>query len=1206
MSEYLTRTPTSSGNQKVFTYSCWIKRNGLSAWARLLSVTNSGNDAIIQLTNVDKLRFRDEVTGPDIDYISSRPLRDVGSWMHVLVAIDTTAIQAEHRIRMYINGDSLIEHGLDTESMPGDRNLDLQFNDSGLEHRFFARNNDSEYFVGEAFDLFWVDGQALTPDVFGFNKDGNGYISVGSTQATDFRPGQWVPKSPRTIKSEINRRGGFGVNGFYLPMNDSSNFGADFHCAPDSIIKLKGEDLPQPRNGAPTTSDAYVSQLRSDPYAANLVLAVPGIDTNTNPELVTNGDFSNGTTGWTGLSGGSLSVEDGKLKITETTNAVDAYAVNGTAITTVVGRTYTIKWTFTEGTNTSFTVRFGNSGNQTQEYQSNSATGGSFPSSGSYAYTFTATATQLNLSFIVNQANSYGYLSNVSVKEAVPVRDYSADIKGSGTNRTSTVDKCGVTSPVASYYGSAISMGGSGDRLYYDLDGSGSNAYGTGDFTFECWFFAIEEPSSWGILIQHATNGSWANGITICSKHNTNRKFNIYTHDGSSNVQTISPNVWSLNQWHHVVAERYNGQLTLYVNGVAEVTVTDTRNYAVAGTPASDAQYALSIGNQSDANYSSNGYFQDVRVYRGVAKYKGGFDVSKPYTPVGFEGESWRQVPDTCKNNFATLNPLDAVTSNQSGTDYTQATHSNGNLTVILSDDFSSARGSIGISTGKYYWEIRVDDNTNSPGMGVIAPGNQLTSYNAGANGASYEPRGDRFRKNGVNSYDGTNNKTDDGLIVGVALDKNVGIISFFADGTLLSNGTMTGLNALSDVHIPECFTYNDGSNVDNTYTWNFGQNPSFSGQTTAGTNADASGKGLFKYQPPTGFLALCEDNLPTPAISDPGEHFKTVLWTGVNGTVKIKCGFQPDFVWIKNRDYTNWHALYDSVRGPYLELNSNETSADRDRSSNDGLRSFDSDGFTSGLDDNSGGRAGDSYVAWCWKAGGAAVSNTDGSINSQVSANQTAGFSIVSYTGTGSAGTVGHGLGKRPEVVIVKRRDASTNWPMFVDGISNNTNDLLQLNLTNATATAGNFFNSGNTTTTTFPLGTGDGQTNASGSGHIAYCWAEIEGYSKFGTYEGNGNADGSFIYCGFKPAWVLIKNADQNGTYWTLFDNARKSTNPVNHTLNPNLNHVEETNGGNGQIDFLSNGFKCRNTDGGINGTVTYFFMAFAESPFQTANAK
>ena len=1192
--EYLKRTPTSTGNRKTWSFSFWVKRNSLAAAGAVFYTKQTSQPYMSAGTfnaNGSFQAVRNE--SASVTELNSEALfRDVGNWMNILIAFDSTNTIETRRTKLYVNGvlipfNSSANYAslnyLSAINRMVEHNIGIVIDTSA---------NQVIPFKGELFDLFFIDGQALTPDVFGFNKDGDGYISVGSTQTTDFRPGQWSPHSPRKIKSDIERRGGFGVNGFYLPMNDSSNVGADFHTTPNSIIKLKGEDLPQPRNGAPTTSDAYVSQLRSDPYAANLVLAVPGIDTNTNPELVTNGDFSNGTTGWTGLSGGSLSVEDGKLKITETTNAVDAYAVNGTAITTVVGRTYTIKWTFTEGTNTSFTVRFGNSGNQTQEYQSNSATGGSFPSSGSYAYTFTATATQLNLSFIVNQANSYGYLSNVSVKEAVPVRDYSADIKGSGTNRTSTIQRCGVTSPVASYYGSAISMGGSGDYLYYDLDGSGANAYGTGDFTFECWFFAIEEPENWGILMAHSTNGSWANGITLTSKRNTTRVFTIYTHDGSSAVETIGTTTWALNQWHHVVAERYNGQLTLYVNGVADATRADTRNYAVAGTPASSAQYGLSIGNQSNQSYSSNGYFQDVRVYRGVAKYKGGFDVSKPYTPVGFEGESWRQVPDTCKNNFATLNPLDAVTSNQSGTDYTQATHSNGNLTVILSDDFSSARGSIGISTGKYYWEIRVDDNTNSPGMGVIAPGNQLTSYHSGANGASYEPRGDRFRKNGVNSYDGTNNKTDDGLIVGVALDKNVGIVSFFADGTLLSNGTMTGLNALSDVHIPECFTFNDGSNVDNTYTWNFGQNPSFSGQTTAGTNADASGKGLFKYAPPTGFLALCEDNLPTPAIADPGDYFKTVLYTGDgNGGRSITgVGFAPDLVWVKRRSAAAVHFLFDSVRGAGAYLQSSSNAAELVDATNT-LMSFDSDGFTSG-NTNGMNQSTHNYVAWCWKAGGPAVTNNEGSITAQVSANPTAGFSIATYSG--GSGTVGHGLGKKPSLIIEKKRGTTGDWLVTTDVIDGSM-DYLRLNLTNTAASA---VISAPTSTVFTP--------NIGSSTVVAYIWTEIEGFSKFGSYEGNGSADGAFVYCGFKPAWVLIKNIDQSGTYWTLFDNARKSTNPVNHTLNPNLDHVEETNGGNGQIDFLSNGFKCRNTDGGINGTVTYFFMAFAESPFQTANAK
>ena len=1214
--EYLKRTPTSTGNRKVWTLSLWLKRNAV--------FNNTGADAIFNAANTaanshgTDIRFRKDNTGNNngwnfYDYNANAftwvkygdtERRDSGNWFHAMFVFDSTKPRGDDRVEVYINGvlDTAIMSSYDTNPS---QNYETYVN-SITEHYLgvdqFAGSLTTSYSKSQFSDVFLVDGQALTPDVFGFYKDGDGYVSVGSTQATDFRPGQWSPHSPRKIKSDIERRGGFGVNGFYLPMNDSSNFGADFHCTPDSIITLKGEDLPQPRNGAPTTSDAYVSQLRSDPYAANLVLAVPGIDNNTNPELVTNGDFSNGTTGWTGLSGGSLSVEDGKLKITETTNAVDAYAVNGTAITTEVGKTYTIKWTFTEGTNTSFTVRFGNSGNQTQEYQSNSATGGSYPHSGSYAYTFTATATQLNLSFIVNQASSYGYLSNVSVKEAVPVRDYSADIKGSGTNRTPTIQRCGVTSPVASYYGSAISMGGSGDYLYYDLDGSGANAYGTGDFTFECWFFAIEEPENWGILMAHSTNGSWANGITLTAKNNTSRVFTIYTHDGSSNVQAVGTTTWALNQWHHVVAERYNGQLTLYVNGVAEATRADTRNYAVAGTPASSAQYGLSIGNQSNASYSSNGYFQDVRVYRGVAKYKGGFDVSKPYTPVGFEGESWRQVSDTCKNNFATLNPLDAVTSNQSGTDYTQATHSNGNLTVILSDDFSSARGSIGISTGKYYWEIRVDDNTNSPGMGVIAPGNQLTSYHSGANGASYEPRGDRFRKNGVNSYDGTNNKTDDGLIVGVALDKNVGIVSFFADGTLLSNGTMTGLNALSDVHIPECFTFNDGSNVDNTYTWNFGQNPSFSGQTTAGTNADASGKGLFKYAPPTGFLALCEDNLPTPAIADPGDYFKTVLYTGDgNGGRSITgVGFQPDLVWIKERTSTSGQIWFDSVRGAgnYLfSVNSNAEGY-----TGGAVMSFDSDGYSTG-DNGATNQSGQDYVAWCWKAGGPAITNTDGSINSQVSVNQTAGFSVVSWTSDGTSLTVGHGLNKVPSFIIQKQRNASANWTVYHKDLA--ATEIVKLDTDGDKETSSDFANTRPTSSVLSSFTTG-----VSGRKVIAYCWAEIEGFSKFGSYEGNGNADGPFVYCGFKPAWVMVKNVDDTGGRdWGIQDSSRKSTNPCDKHLKANQTEVENSGLADStfQIDMLSNGFKVRNNTGIWNNSgETIIFMAFAESPFQTANAK
>jgi hypothetical protein len=977
-------------------------------------------------------------------------------------------------------------------------------------------------------------------------------------------------------------------------MNDDSNFGADFHCEPNSIIKLKGEDFneyPQPRNGAPETTDAYVSQLKTDPYAANLVLAVPGIDSNTNPELVTNGDFSNGTTGWIALSEGSISVEDGKLKITETSGVnPDAYACNSTAITTEVGKTYTIKWTFTEGTNTSFTVRFGNSGNQSQEYQSNSATGGSFPISGSYAYTFTATATTLNLSFIVNQSGTYGYLSNVSVKEAVPVRDYSADIKGSGTNRTPTLDKCGVTSPVPSYYGSAISTGGAGDYLYYDLDGTD---YGTNDFTFECWFYAIEEPSNWGILMKHATNGSWANGITLNSKNNTTRTFTIYTHNGSTNFVTSSSTVWELNQWHHVVAERYNNTLTLYVNGVAHATRDVTgHNYNVAGTPASSAQYGLSVGAQSNGDYQSNGYFNDVRVYKGVAKYKGGFDVPKPYTPVGIA--TWRAVPDTTANNFATLNPL------KSG-----MTLSDGNLKAT-STGYSATLATIGAKTGKYYYEGFVQDvggTSFAIGVGFV---NTNTGTYGGAGTYDIVYAGSLIYGNSTNLQTGLSSPVA-GDTIGVALNLDSSVITFYKNGVLVTSENLT-----SGIEYFPCVADNSLAGTVISVI-NFGQNPTFSGTTTAGTYTDSNGKGLFKYEPPSGFLALCEDNLPTPAIKNPGEYFKSVLWTGDgnSGRSIVGVGFTPDLVWVKERTSTSGHFLTDSVRG-VNELLSSNTTGGTVSGGGQCITSFNQDGFSVG-NDGAFNENTQNYVAWCWKAGGSAVTNTDGTITSQVSVNQDAGFSIVSYTGNSNASaTVGHNLGKKPSLMIVKERTSTSTsggiWAVY----HYQTNTVQFLNLPDAGSTISGGTNGSvdiaNATSTVFPFINGASSVNNwnnNGSNYIAYCWAEIEGFSKFGSYVGNLNADGPFVYCGFKPAWVLIKRTDTTGS-WGIWNSSVDSTNPSFRYLLTNDPGVEQT-GTTHSLDFLSNGFKIRNDQTFTNASGgTYIFAAFAESPFQTANAK
>ena len=1198
MSQDLRRTPTSTGNQKVFTYSCWIKRNGLSAWARLLSIMNGNTDAIIQLTNVDKLRFRDEVTSPDIDYISSRPLRDAGSWMHLLVAIDTTHIQAEHRIRMYVNGDSLIEHGLDTESMPGDRNLDLQFNDK-LEHRFFARNNDTEYFLGEAFDLFWVDGQALTPDVFGFNKDGDGYVSVGSTQATDFRPGQWVPKSPRTIKSEINRRGGFGVNGFYLPMNDSSNFGADFHMTPDTIIKLKGEDLPQPRNGLPTTSDNYVSQLRSDPYAANLVLAVPGVNTQpTGSELITNGTFDTNVSGWTVTDTGTIVRQsDGTAKVTRGSSAEVVYQ----DITTVVGTTYELSVDITDI-----------GGSHGQVYVKSTPHSGSINTSigysfytGTYKGTFTADTTTTR---IILYAHPSGFTSydNISVK-ATTIRDYHADIKGSGTNKTLTgYGDAGVRNPngasgfsVNGYYGSALQFDGSGD--YLQTPDSADFTVGTGDYTIEGWFYFNNLSATRRLCGQRASNAS---EFQFLLETDSNGILAYYYSIGNSS-KSVPGIALSTSQWTHIAVERYNTIHTLYVNGVTVGTNSSSGSL-------DDRAQPFSIGRQG--NYTSdtfNGYIQDFRFYKGVAKYKGGFDVPKPYNPTR-SLETWRQVPDTCKNNFATFNPAFGVGRQD------QLTYSNGNLRVV--SGATSGSDTTAVSTmaikGKIYCEFSLADDGLGAYVGIMKYNTALTNNGVDTTAKSdcWLIRGDNEHKangdgGGGASYGSGTFSTGDIIMLAVDIDNTS--IWFGKNGTWYASGNPATNSNAAYTNLPstEDLLVMCGDNYSSetpTIDVNFGQNPTFGGTKTAGTYTDSNGKGLFKYQPPTGFLAMCKDNLPTPAIADPGEHFKTVLWTGDGNTGRsiTGVGFKPDLVWIKERGGTSNHNVYDSVRGVTKRLYSDLVNTEYTYTNNNPLNSFDSDGFSIGAD-GALNQDGIPTVAWCWKAGGAAVTNTDGTITSQVSANQTAGFSIVSYTGTGSAGTVGHGLGKAPSLIITKHRAGTSagnvNWNVSTSAIPGG---YLELN-TNAmhNSNADRYVTAG-TNTNSFPGGYV--QFNDSNRTYISYCWAEIDGYSKIGSYTGNQNADGPFVYCGFKPAFLLLKITSPSGQErdWHIYDNTRNSINPLGYNLRPSANTADTYEAG---IDFLSNGFKLRhgyifsNYNGG-----QIFFAAFAESPFQTANAK
>jgi len=335
--------------------------------------------------------------------------------------------------------------------------------------------------------------------------------------------------------------------------------------------------------------------------------------------------------------------------------------------------------------------------------------------------------------------------------------------------------------------------------------------------------------------------------------------------------------------------------------------------------------------------------------------------------------------------------------------------------------------------------------------------------------------------------------------------------------------------------------------------------------------------------------------------INDPTQYFNTVLYTGNNVDDRsiTGVGFQPDWMWSKERNSTGNHFLVDSTRGATKVLQGNLTNDEATVA--DGFQAFESDGFQVGAA-NSTNETGVNYVNWCWLAnGGTTSSNTDGSITSTVQANPTAGFSIVTYTGTGSNATVGHGLGKALNMIIVKNRDRVESWRVGATAIGF-TKQLL-LNAVDAASTDSLVWQDTAPTSSVFSIGTRNA-VNASGEDLVAYCFAEIKGYSKFGSYKGNGSNDGPFVYTGFRPSFIMYKNTSRStaGAIWWMWDTTRDTRNPTDLYLRANDSLAE---GSFDSLDILSNGFKLRTSDGGQNASgETIIYMAFAESPFVSSD--
>jgi hypothetical protein len=552
------------------------------------------------------------------------------------------------------------------------------------------------------------------------------------------------------------------------------------------------------------------------------------------------------------------------------------------------------------------------------------------------------------------------------------------------------------------------------------------------------------------------------------------------------------------------------------------------------------------------------------------------------------------QMVDTPTNNFCTLNPLSSNTN---------ATLSEGSLradSVGSGTPYRNMAATFSVSSGKWYYEWA------GYSLFSIYTGFATSSFtsNAGiSEGVYYDNYYGNKRIFGTGSAYGATWTSGD--VIGIAIDVDSNSVTFY------KNGVSQGSFSYTDTeYITPMFVIGDDSDIN----VNFGQDSSFAGNKTgsAGPYTDGGGIGDFYYEPPSGFLALCTKNLPDPAVI-PSEHFNTVTYTGDDASSHAitSVGFQPDFVWLKNRSSAQWHYLFDKVRGAGNNLQSNETYEESFQESLYGtLNSFDSDGFNVGTGSSHALRtnySGHSYVSWNWKANGTGVSNTSGTITSTVSANADAGFSIVSYTGTGSSGYVGHGLSKAPEMIIVKDRDTAYRWNVGHDDIDTGTawNSYLQLNETAAKSVASTVWGDEAPTSTKFRIST-NATLNTNTNTYIAYCFHSVDGYSKVGSYTGNYNADGPFVYTGFRPAYVMIKSIS-NSAPWAMWDSKRDIDNVVVENIRANDSAAEYTSGSN-IGDFTANGFKLRGTGGDVNASsgYTYIYLAFAEHPFKHTNAR
>ena len=1250
-SQYLTRTPTTTGNRKTWTFSCWLKGASFASSQTIFST--SQNYDSLRYTTTGKFML---LLGNSSSNLQTTALfRDPSAWYNLVVAVDTTQSTSTDRVKFYVNGSQVTSFS--TSTYPS-LNYDTGFNYTSYSNAIGRRQSTSSlYWDSYLAEINMIDGTALDASSFGETKNGI-----------------WIPKDTSGLT--------FGTNGFHLTFKD------DVVSEGFNTVAYAGTAGTQSISGVGFAPDWVWIKKRAT--AGHVI------------QDTVRGSFgyiqSNATSAENTTSGNDWfrSFDADGFTVSDTTTSGSA-----TSEWNDSGENY-VAWCWEAG------------GTPTAN---NSAGVGYTPTAGSVkidgsnlgsALAGTIPATKIS----ANTARGFsivGYEATGSagtIAHGLSAAPEFIIVKHRDQSSTSW--------PV--YYGDNT------DVLYLnDTAATTDDANAWNDTSPTSTVFSVGANGG-------DTNNSLGGSTVAYCFHSVSGYSSIgsYSGNGSSTGPTVTLGfrpAWVMfkrtddtGNWFIVDTTRNPSNpldLRIYSNLNNAESAADSINVT-------DTGFEI-VASFSDINASGGTYiymaFADTRE---AAFFKDVSTNGNHFTPVNLDYRD--SIPDVPTNNFATLNPL----SKGSGT----VTFSEGNLKSSTSVSLAVAEHGATFTipkSGKWYWEAAYT-GANTGGsvaaiMGIMdidtqtvgVSGNHLTTTTGDY--VSYYTHNSAIYENNV--LDSSFSGNEAAATVGFALDIDNGYLFVHLNGTYIG-GTpnfSTGANHAAEPNTTRTWLPFFGANGGGTITWtvNFGQDSSFAGtKATDNSNTDDSGHGSFAYAPPSGYLALCSQNLPDVDIIDGSENFNTVLYTGNAGTQSITgVGFDPDLTWAKNRTDDGYHhELYDTVRGDNKRLFSSQADAEAT-----GYLQFISDGFSltagGGINTNS-----KNHVAWNWKSGGATPEKTyvvkvvsdggnkyrfddfgtsavtlnlqeggtytfdqsdssndghplrfsttsngthgggseyttgvtttgtpgnagaktvitvaasaatlyyyctqhsgmggqantnstfgsthlEGSVLSTVSANTTAGFSILEYTGTGSAVTVAHGLSAAPELILSKNRDDGDGWNVYHSSLG--ASAYLYLNSSGTGETGVSYpWNGTAPTSSVF-------STNSAGSisseKMIAYCFHSVEGYSKVGSYIGNGANDGAFVYTGFRPAWTMIKRAVGGTDHWVIDDVVRSPTNEMANTLYADLSN-NEYDGSLYGIDFVSNGFKIRDNDGNYNANGnTYIYLAFAESPFKFANAR